>query len=140
MKDMTFLPVFIGWMGICGLAFSQVATPSTSIQAATPITSVQLPTPVNSIYNPAPATKNEIKARIADQEARISADSKVGKLTTVQADALRANLQAIKDKKKADYAANGKNVLTSDQKAELNGMLGQNETSLSTSNGIKNSN
>ncbi len=122
MRGILFLAVSVGWMGTAGLALAQTTIP------------------VPTVIPGAPATRVEVRARIKAQEARINADSKVGKLTTQQANALLAALQAIKDQKKADYAENGKKELTSDQKAELIGMLDENEKSLTSQNGITNNN
>ncbi len=85
-------------------------------------------------------TKAQIVARIKAQEARINADSKVGKLTATQAGALMAALKTIRDKKNDDYAENGKKELTDDQANELNEMLNNNEASLTTTNGAVNYN
>ncbi len=122
MKGFTFLALSVCWMGSAGLASAQTTIPAPTVLPG------------------APATRIEIRARIKAQEARINADSKVGKLTAEQANALLAALQAVKDQKKSDYAENGKKELTSDQKAELNAMLDENENKLTSQNGITNNN
>ncbi|HTC21855.1 MAG TPA: hypothetical protein VK859_13450, partial [bacterium] len=99
MKGLTFLAVCVFLMGIAGSA------------------SAQTPVPVVTVLPGAPATTIEVRSRIRTLEARINADSKVGKLSTVQANSLLASLQSVKDQKNADYAENGKRELTGDQKA-----------------------
>jgi hypothetical protein len=121
MRIMTFLTLFVGWMGGTGLAYAQ----STIVTPA-------------EIYIPSPSmTKAQICARLNKQVAKVNADSKVGKLTTDQANALLASLQAVKNQLKADYVENGKKELTNDQKVALSGMLDQTGSSLRTVNGMK---
>jgi hypothetical protein len=122
MKRLTLLMISLCLMGTAGLA------------------SAQTPVPGPTVLPGATLTRIDIRARIKSLEARINADSKVGKLTTVQANALLASLQEVKDQKNADYAENGKKELTREQIAELNEMLDEDEQSLTNTNGIKNSN
>jgi hypothetical protein len=122
MKFSTFLVVSVCLTGMAGLASAQTPVPEATVQPG------------------APATRIEIRARIRALEARINADSRVGKLTTVQANGFLASLQAVKDQKNADYAENGKRELTGDQKAELNEMLNEIERNLTNQNGVPNSN
>ncbi len=117
MKSLNILAVSVWLMGLPALAAAQ-----TTVATVAPVR---------------PATKAAIKARIRAQEARINADSKDGKLTTVQATALLANLKAIRDKLKADYVENGKKELTGDQEVELTGMLDASEQSIGNRNGIQ---
>jgi hypothetical protein len=122
MRGLTFLTLSVLLMGTAGLALAQTTTP--------------VPTATSG----SPTTKAEIKSRIREQEARIKADSRVGKLTTGQADSHLADLKAIKDKLKADYVENGKKELTSDQKTELNNLLDESGKSIGNHNGLQNFN
>lgn len=120
MKILNSLALFVWSMGMPGLAVAQ--------------------TTVATVATSRPPTQAAIKARIKSQEARIKADSRVGKLTTDQANALLANLRAIRGKMKADHAENGKRELTGDQEAELTAQLDASEKNLSSPNGFSNGN
>jgi len=110
---------------------------SSFLMVSTGLASAQTTTPVPTAVNGAPSTRAEIKARIKGQIARINGDSKAGKLTTVQADSLLADLKTIREKVKADYAINGKKELTSDQKSELNNLLDQSDKNIGNRNGLQ---
>lgn len=121
MRTMTFLTLFVGWMGGTGLAYAQstIATPA-------------------EIYIPGQSmTKAQIWNRIHNQIAKVNADSKVGKLTTDQATSLLASIQSKKDQVKAYYSENGKKELTNDQKVTLSGMLDQTGSILRAKSGPK---
>ena len=122
MKAFGFLAVSLFLTGITGLAQAQTAVPTPTVAPGSAV------------------TKGQIIARIKAQEARINADSKVGKLTATQTSTLMAALQTIRDKKNDDYAENGNKELTSDQANELNQMLNNSEASLTTTNGTVNYN
>jgi hypothetical protein len=120
MKKYAFAALFIGTLGAASLAQAQyVATPA-------------------EIFVPGQnMTKTQIWTRIHNQIAKVNADSKVGKLTTDQANVLLASVQAIKDQVKADYVENGKKELTNDQKVTLSSMLDQTGIELHSVNGLK---
>jgi hypothetical protein len=137
MKRLIFLILVVLSMGVNCLAFAQTIIPTTSIPISTmPISTM----PIAGGAAGGPVSKAEINARITDQETRIDADSKVGKLTTEQAKPLKSSLKQIKEKKKADYVENGKKELGGDQKVDLNNQLDANEKNLTTTNGVKNTN
>jgi len=75
-------------------------------------------------------SKAIINQRIQRQAARIKADSRVGKLTTVKAADRQAALKSIDDQKKADYVQNGNKDLTDDQKNDLIQKLDQNKQNI----------
>jgi len=120
MKKYAFAALFIGTLGAASLAQAQyVATPA-------------------EIFVPGQnMTKTQIWTRIHNQITKVNADSKVGKLTTDQANVLLASVQAIKDQVKADYVENGKKELTNDQKVTLSSMLDQTGIELHSVNGLK---
>ncbi len=132
MKGSTFLAVSVLLMWMTGLVSAQTMIPTTSM----PISDL----PTTGGAGGGPSSKAEINARITNQQTRIDADSKVGKLTNEQAKPLTCSLKKIKKQKKADYAENGKKELTSDQKTDLNNKLNSNEANLTNTNGVKNTN
>ena len=120
MKRLSLIAVFVWLMGITTFACSQfVATPA-------------------AVYIPGQSvTKAQICARLNHQVAKVNSDSKVGKITTDQANQFLALLQSIKAQIKADYAQNGKKELTNDQKASLSSMLDQTGSNIHAVSGIK---
>ncbi len=136
MNGSTYLALSILLMGSAGLASAQIMVATPSAPASMTTSAI----PITGAAADGPASKTEINARITDQETRIDADSKVGKLTLEQAKPLKCSLKKIKKQKKADYAENGKNELGGDQKTDLNNQLDANEKNLTTTNGVKNTN
>lgn len=132
MKGSTFLALSVLLIGKIGSVSAQTMIPTTSMPTST--------IPVAGGVGGGPSSKAEINARITDQETRIDADSKVGKLTMDKEKSLKCSLKKIKKQKKADYAENGKKELNIDQKTDLNNQLDSNEKNLTTTNGVKNTN
>ena len=142
MKNLPFLAVSVWLMGTAGLALAQSEIPTaTMIPVATNTPNIAMPIktagPTTLDLTGASPTSTEIRARVGAQRARIDSYSKVGQLTAVEASVLQANLKAIRDKIKADYAENGKKQLTDDQKVELNKMLDDSEKKIGDRNGIQ---
>lgn len=152
MKGLTLLAVSVWWIAAGSWAQTPVTAAPITIAtnpaptivpspiAASPMATAAIPVatiPFAQVLTSPSSTKAEIRGRIKEQENRIKTDSGVGKLTVLQANALLADLKSIKDKRSADYLENGKKELTSDQKAELNGMLDDNEKSIGDRNGIQ---
>jgi hypothetical protein len=131
-KNSIYLTLPLLLIGMIRLAMAQTMIPTTSMPTST--------IPMAGGAAGGPPSKVEINARITDQETRIDADSKVGKLTVEQVKPLKCSLKKIKKQKKADYVENGKKELGSDQKTDLNNQLDTNEKNLTTTNGVKNTN
>ena len=121
MKKFNFSVALVCFMGISPLAWPQY-----------------VPNPAGNNNPWQPITKAQICARLNKQTAKINADSKVGKLTTDQANDLLSSLKTVKNQMKANYAENGKNELTNDQKTALSAMLDQTGGVISAKSGPKN--
>ena len=120
MKALFVLAASVCWMGTMSLASAQMAvSTATTVPAAPTATIVPAPTTVPS---------GQINHRIKSQRARINTESKLAKRSQVQTNDKLAVLQAVKDKRNAFYAANGKDELKSAQQAELNAMLNTNKS------------
>ena len=148
MKDLTFLAILVWLMGAAGFAFAQSTIPTVTMNPTVSMNPVATNTPniampINTAVPTTPdltgtsTTSTQIKARVSAQGARINSYSRVGQLTADEASVLQANLKAIRDKIKADFAENGKKQLTDDQKVELNKMLDDSEKKIGDRNGIQ---
>jgi hypothetical protein len=116
--------------------FASVGTPIATTIAPPEVTigvAEMVPTPIATsnatpVATSLPSLANsEIRSRIKAQESRIKAESRVGKLLTVQVNVLLAESASIKAQLKANYAENGKRELTAVQKADLSARLDANE-------------
>ena len=76
--------------------------------------------------SPAVQTKtpmDKLSIRLRQQNIQIQRDEKAGKLTKVQAKALKAQVEAIRKAEIADLKQNGTKALTDAQVVQLNGQL-----------------
>jgi len=94
------------------------------------ITGLALAQDTAAAPKPAHPRIHEVHQRMKMQEVRIEKGVQSGKLTSEQAQAMRAQLKAVQGQMEADYQANGKRELTEDQKAQLNQMLDQNSKAI----------
>ena len=79
------------------------------------------PTPVNVHIQRSPLDKLNIRLR--EHNIQIERETRLGKLTKVQAKSLKAQVEAIRKAEIANLKQNGTKTLTDTQLASLNGQL-----------------
>jgi len=82
---------------------------------------VPQPTPVNVHIQRSPLDKLNIRLR--EHNIQIERETRLGKLTKVQAKSLKAQVEAIRKAEIANLKQNGTKTLTDTQLASLNGQL-----------------
>ncbi|HTC20670.1 MAG TPA: hypothetical protein VK859_07480 [bacterium] len=86
-----------------------------------PAFAVPQPTPVNVHIQRSPLDKLNIRLR--EHNIQIERETRLGKLTKVQAKSLKAQVEAIRKAEIANLKQNGTKTLTDTQLASLNGQL-----------------
>jgi predicted RNase H-like nuclease (RuvC/YqgF family) len=113
--------------GAAGMALAQTSTATPSAPAAP---SAQA-TPMKHMMGKGDHPRiNELRARFEEQNKRIWAGFKHGKLTKDEAEALHAKVKSIREEMQGDVKSNGDGGLTEDQFKQLNQELDENSAAI----------
>ena len=126
MKKILSLTSTLLFVGAAGIAFSQtnISTPAASTAPAADAT------PMKTMEKGDHPRIKAIWERVRNQNERIKAGVKNGKLTKEEAVTLHSKVKSIREEMQSDIQSNGKRELTEDQFNQLNQELDANSTAI----------